>query len=375
MSDPLFVAVLGGGNGAFITAADLKLKGHRVNLCEISTLAENIEEVAKTGGINLDVVGRPGLNTGFAKLDRVTTDFGQAVKGVDVVLIVVPAFAQKLFAKACSPFLEDGQIVILSPGNFGGAIEFRRIFKKSGNQNRIVVAETECMIYSGFKDSPTSAWVSGYKKGLRIAAFPARDTDEAFEVATRLYPDLQRADNVLETGLQNINTIVHAPITVLNAGWIEKTNGGFLFYWDGCTPSIGAVIEQVEDERVKIGKAFSLKLTPVTDMSLKWYGHEGAKGDNIFEILSTNPAYEKDAAPSKLNHRFLLEDIPYGMTALESLGRIAGIPTPITTAIINISSALLRCDLRQESRDLVSLELDWMNDQELLKFLLEEEYD
>ena len=53
MSESISVAVLGGGNGAFITAADLKLKRHKVNLCELSNLNENIRGALERGGSDL----------------------------------------------------------------------------------------------------------------------------------------------------------------------------------------------------------------------------------------------------------------------------------------------------------------------------------
>jgi opine dehydrogenase len=371
MSEKLSVAVLGGGNGAFITAADLKLKNHNVNLCEHPNLNENIKGALKKGGIDLKVVGRPGMKPGFAKLDNITTDFAEAVAGVEVVLIIVPAFAQKYFAEACAPFLEDGQTVVLSPGNFGGALQFRQIYKEKGNDKNLLVGETECMIYSGFKENSSAANVSGYKKGLRIAAFPGNDTKKVFDKVKKLYPEIKPANTVLETGLRNINTVVHAPITILNTGWIEKTGGDFLFYWDGCTPSVGSLIEKIDDERLEIGKTLGIKLTPMAELSLEWYAHEGAKGDNLQEILSTNPVYKIDFAPKTLNHRFLTEDIPYGMVPMESLGQLAGIPTPNTSAVIEIASALLDRDLRKEARDLKSFNLNNLSLDELERFVKE----
>ena len=371
MGESLSVAVLGGGNGAFITAADLKLKNHKVNLCELPNLNENIKGALERGGIDLKVVGNPGMNPGFAKINKITTDFSEALRGVEVILIVIPAFAQKYFAEACAPFLEDGQTVVLSPGNFGGAIDFRRRYKEKGGKKNILVAETECMIYSGFKDKSFTASVSGYKKGLRIAAFPGNDTEKVLQTIKKLYPEMKPAESVLETGLRNINTVVHAPITILNAGWIEKTGGDFLFYWDGCTPSVGSVIEKIDDERLDIGKTLGFKLTPMADLSLEWYAHEGAKGNNLQEILSTNPVYKIDFAPKMLSHRFLLEDIPYGMVPIESLGQLIGIPTPNTSAVIEIASGLLNRDLRAEARDLKSLNLNNLGVEELLKFMAE----
>jgi opine dehydrogenase len=221
------------------------------------------------------------------------------------------------------------------------------------------------MIYSGFKSGPTVAWVSGYKKGLRLAAYPGRDTEKVMEKMLQVYPDLRAAKNVLETGLRNINTVVHAPIVIHNAGWIERTKGNFLFYWDGCTPGVAHVAEKVDRERLALGKSLGIELPSMLEVSLEWYGHEGAQGSSLYEVLSTNPVYVKDDAPSTLRHRFLLEDVPYGMVPMESLGKLTGVPTPVASAIITLASELTQIDFRSQSRDLKSLGLEQLGIDEL----------
>jgi opine dehydrogenase len=369
MTKKLSIVVLGGGNGAFITAADLKLKGHRVVICELPFLEKNIAGILQTRMIELQIVGKPGPQPGMARLDLVTTNMKEALSGAEVVLMVMPAFAQKAFAESCAPFLQDGQIVVLTPGNFGGAIEFAKIFEQKGKKQKITIVEMECMIYSGFKSTPTVAWVSGYKKGLRVAAFPGRETEWVMKKLLQVYPDLRPARNVLETGLRNINTVVHAPIVIHNAGWIEKTKGKFLFYWDGCTPGVARSAEAVDRERIAVGRAFGLELTPMLEVSLEWYGHEGAKGNNLYEVLSTNPAYVKDDAPPTLHHRFLLEDIPYGMAPVESLGKLTGVPTPVTSAIVTLAAELTQIDFRSQARDLKALGLEGMGVEELKRWV------
>jgi opine dehydrogenase len=363
------IAVLGGGNGAFITAADLKLRGHRVTLFELPGLEKNIEGILKDGSIELQIVGNPGIKGGLARLDKVTTNPKEALAGAEVVLMVLPAFAQKPFAETCVPYLEDGQIVVLTPGNFGGAIEFSNTLSSKGKGQKVAIAEMECMIYSGFKSSPTVAWVSGYKKGLRVAAYPAKDNEKVMKKLLMVYPELRPAKNILETGLRNLNTVVHAPIMIHNAGWIEKTKGNFLFYWDGCTPGVAHSTEAVDRERLALGRSLGFELTPVIEVSLEWYGHEGARGNSIYEVLSTNPVYVQDTAPATLQHRFLLEDVPYGMVPMESLGRVTGVPTPVTSAIVTLASELTQIDFRSQARDLKYLGLEGIGMQALKRLV------
>jgi opine dehydrogenase len=161
--------------------------------------------------------------------------------------------------------------------------------------------------------------------------------------------------------------VVHAPILALNAGWVEHTDGNFLFYWDGVTAAVGRVVEAVEEERMNLGRVIGLDLTPSRDTLVKWYGHQGAKGETLAEVLRTNPAYEWDDAPPTLQHRFFLEDIPYGMIPMETLGEIVSVDTPIISSIINIGLKLTDRNLRKEARDLRKLGLDKVNTNDLIK--------
>ena len=74
-----------------------------------------------------------------------------------------------------------------------------------------------------------------------------------------IYPNLILAENVLETGLSNINAIMHPAGMLGNAGWIEKSGGDFYYYREGITPSIAAWIEGVDGERLEIVKRLGLK--------------------------------------------------------------------------------------------------------------------
>ena len=72
---------------------------------------------------------------------------------------------------------------------------------------------------------------------------------------------MKAATSVLETSLNNGNFIVHAPMVIMNAGWIEHTNGEFMFYRDGATRSIGSVIDATTAERDTI--SVTLGFTPI----------------------------------------------------------------------------------------------------------------
>ena len=73
------VTVIGGGNGAFATAADLTIRGNQVTLFELPRFAAGLSEVIEKGGIEMEAYANNGLTGGFAKLHKITTDIGEAL--------------------------------------------------------------------------------------------------------------------------------------------------------------------------------------------------------------------------------------------------------------------------------------------------------
>ncbi|HHW93028.1 MAG TPA: hypothetical protein GX734_00805 [Clostridiaceae bacterium] len=363
------VAILGGGNGACAYAADLKLKGSKVSLYEDPRFFSNLEEAVKIGGLYLENrCGLPNVSEGFANLDLITDNIEEAIADAELIFVVVPAFGQEAFMKAAAPYLKDGQLICFSPANFGASIRMSQILEEVGNNSDVLLVDTECMMYSGFKDDPTHVWVSGYKIGMKAAALPATRNKEAIEKIHNVYPEWEDWGNVIEIGLRNINTVFHAPICVCNASLIERAEE-FLFYREGGSPSVGRVVEAVESERIAVCNALGLRSEPSLDVLLKWYAASGCKGDTLAEAMSQNPVYEWDYGPTSLHHRFLTEDIPYGMIPLEQLGEVAGVKTPVTTAVIELGIVLTNMDLRSQARDLKAIGLDQLSKDELVTYV------
>jgi opine dehydrogenase len=69
--------------------------------------------------------------------------------------------------------------------------------------------------------------------------------------------------------------------------------------------------------------------------------------------------------PFRLNTRHLTEDIPHGLFTYCELGRLVNVPTPVSDAIVTLSSGLLNRDFRVEGRTLEKMGLDptWSVDQ------------
>ena len=81
---------------------------------------------------------------------------------------------------------------------------------------------------------------------------------------------------------------------------------------------------------------------------------------------STAPGFLGIAAQSRLDHRYLTEDVGYSLIFLTDLATHLGVPTPASDAIITIASVVLARDFRGEGlRTLTTLGLDAMSPEQL----------
>ncbi|HBY93059.1 MAG TPA: NADP transhydrogenase subunit alpha [Chloroflexi bacterium] len=365
MTHDVTITVLGGGNGAFAAAADLTLKGATVHLLEVPELApDTIAPVQTRGGIELVNSDVAGVAAGFAPVAVVTDDPEAALAGADMVLYVVPAYAERRFTEFCLPYFRPEQLVVLFCGSFGGALEVASLLSRRSGMLP-TIAETEQLVYGAFKQNATTVKVGGLKAGLACAALPATQTRAVLERLQPLFSGFQTAPSVLHTSLRNLNPVVHAPVSLLNAGRTAADKPKWRYYWEGVTEPVGRVVERVDAERVAVGQALGMALPGAREVLLSWYEHQGARGRTLGEVMSTNPAYEIAWAPQTLNHRFLTEDIPFGLVPLEALGRAIGVSTPVISALITLGSELVSTDFRTEGRTLARLGLEGLSSEEI----------
>ena len=331
--------VIGAGNGGLAMAGYLSMIGYKVNLYnrtleKILPLMENLE-ITLTGEEN-----------GIGRLNKVTSNIEEAIKDVDVIMVTIPAIGHYLMAKEMAPYLKDGQIIVLNPGRTGGALNVYETLLRERKRNNIIVAEAQTFIYAARATSLTSAHIFKSKAEVTLAAIPATKTNYVLSLLNKPYPQFVGAKDVLETSINNYGAIFHPGPTVLNSGHIER-GCPFEYYIEGITPSIGSVLEQMDAERMAIGKVLEIDTISAKDWLFNTYD---AAGDTLYEAIQNNPAYMGLQAPANLNSRYIYEDVPYSLVPMESIAMAVGIETPAISSIINIAQMMTGKDFRKEGR-------------------------
>jgi opine dehydrogenase len=353
------VAVLGAGNGGLASAFEFAQHGHEVALYAAPEFGENVVAVAKAGG----VVAHGELD-GFAEMRYAGHDAAEALAGAELVVLVGPAYSTEALAAQAAPHLTDGSAVLICPGSCAGAIAFKRAVGVELGDERYTVGETSTLPYAVRVVEPGVVKVfHKLTSGMYVAGLPRAGTDRLCSLIKDVWPAAERAESVFQTTLQNGNPVIHPAVTLLNAGLLERTRGGFLFYEEGVTEAVGRLIEAVDTERLAL--AARLGLTILSEPALgviQGYMSE----ENYTTGYSNAPGFRGIGAPSELDNRYLTEDVGYSLVFLSDLAARLGVATPAIDAVISIASVVLARDLRGETnRTMSTLGLDGMSPEEL----------
>lgn len=350
--------IIGGGNGGQAAAGHLSILGFQVRLYDI--FEETVEIIAKQGGIEVE-----GAVAGFGPIEFATTDLKKAITGADIIMIIAPAIAHRKIAMDCAPLLQSNQIVILHPGSTCGAMEFYHVLKEQGCKEDIIIAETNSLLYACRLVKPGHVNIFGVKETLMVAALPSNKTQEVTDLLNLAFPQIYSGKNVLESSFENLNAMMHPAPTILNTSLIES-NREWLYYYDGITESIGAYVEELDAERIEIGKAYGLELTPL----LTWYkSMYNAVAPTLSEAVKKNKAYAGVKGHASMNTRYLYEDIPMGLVPLASLGKLAGKPVKRIETIIQLGEFLLHTNYSETGRNLKNLGIEGHSVPEIQKYL------
>jgi opine dehydrogenase len=336
------IAVLGAGAGGTAVAFDCAAHGHEVGLFDFAEFPENIAAVASRGGIDAD-----GDISGFGAIAHASHDIDAVMEDAELIYVVGPAYSTEPFGKAVAGKLRPGQTVIVSPSSCGGALAFKQAAGLALEDESIRVAETSTLHYAVRLTEPGRIRVFlKLKAGNLLAALPGRHTDDILRLIEDVYPSMEPAQSVLQTSLQNANPIIHPAVTLANAARIEGTGGDFLFYEEGVSDSTGRLIEALDKERIAIGAKLGISILPDPQMGMRQgYMLE----DNYGGAYRTAPGFLGIGAQPQLDHRYLNEDVGYGLVFMSRLARQVDTETPTIDAMIHITSVLMRHNYAAEA--------------------------
>jgi opine dehydrogenase len=339
------IAVLGGGNGSYAAAADLSEQGHEIRLWRRDA-AGLAPLLAKKSLTLKDEKGAREV-----PLELVTTNIADAIRGAELIVIPTPAFSQDSIARQMAPHLTDGQVIFLPPGTFGSFAMMQQV-RACGSKAEVIFAETGTLPYLTRKHGPTEVAITVRAVRLPTGFFPAKLSERGFAVVSKAFPAIHLIEDALSGALMNGGPIIHPPLILMNAGPLEFQER-YDIHNEGTQPSVRRVTDALDDERIAVREALGYRPYhyPLRDTysSDRWM-----YGDTHKVLVDSGDWREKI---NLTEHRYMTEDIHFGLSFLVSVAKWVGVPAPTATGLLAIASAICSRDLTNGPRTMTSLGL------------------
>ncbi|MBN2155988.1 MAG: NAD/NADP octopine/nopaline dehydrogenase family protein [Candidatus Lokiarchaeota archaeon] len=334
------VAIIGAGNGGRATAIYLRNRGFNINL------AFRTFEKIKTIYFTKQIRSQGKLN-GIFDLDLITPEYSQLMaEDVGVIIYVLPANVHADITRKIAPFLQNNQIILLTPGRTWGAIEVNNIIKRLRPELRVYVGETQTLPFTSRSIEDKGVDLIDIKNQVKYCFYPEKYNQRVSKTIFKLFPRLLSVDDIRITSLNNIGAMVHPAGLILNTGTISRKQD-LLFYSEGMSKDVVKIVEQVDTERCTIMKLLGLKPVNFLQWATEVYN---VREKDYYSTFQHIRSYQAISAPKQMNVRYITEDVPTGLVPISSIGKFLGIPTPATDALINIANILMDTDFRVTGR-------------------------
>lgn len=368
MSNSIRILICGTGSSTHVLAGMMSTKPN----VEVRVLTQNADKAQRWSEFlrkeRLTVTVRQRNDEPFtltANPFMVTSDPEQAARGCDIVIFAVPAFLHSTYLNLLKPYIEDGCVIVGLPGQNGFEFDVREALGQ-----RL----THCIVMN-FESLPwicrtiefgKSARILGTKEKL-VGALQgdlgkARVKDPLTFIQRLLGepPKLVVSGHLVGITLRSPNAYSHPPIMYGRwKNWDGKPLDHPPLFYQGVDEETAQLISKISEEVVTISKHIMLKhphvnltqVIPMYDWDIACYGNDIKDKTNLMTALRTNSGYAGITHPMirtedgkyipDFNHRFLTEDIPFGLVVIRGIAEIAGTPTPCIDKVLSWSQQKL----------------------------------
>jgi opine dehydrogenase len=341
-----------------VCASDLTLSGHQVRYTVFAQQKDQLAPLRKAGGFTVE--GDPkhlvAKKTGFAKLDRICDTTADALQDAEAVLIEVDMHQLEDRFRAMIPEFKRGAVVHIQSHGYWPAARLTPLLRKAGRED-VLVTEAPAPTHAA-RIEGTVVTPKGLRQGIRIATVPAARSAEALAALKPLFPDFAAASSVLQTGLENLNLIVHPAMVLPNVGAMERAKlegRQFGFYQEGVVPAAGVLGDALDAERKLVCEAYGVEHTPMARAIEQYYGY---KSSTFYEAMQ-NPVYKSfPAFQPDVWRTWTGDDLPYAIVPCVRLAEQAGIAVPLHRAFAQIMGVLLGVDPWRCGPSLADMDLE-----------------
>ncbi len=349
------LAVVGDGLPAAAIAASLASSGHTVKLWNVDGRAPGECEIRQW---SRSAISRRSQ----VKLDVVSDDFGRVVKDTAFICLSVAGADYSASLEKLSPYLSDGQTVVLVAAPLGAALQFSRQLDSLCAGLKINILETGAL-YDSIEVAGNVALLTGPRKRVSICGLSRNETRRALAVAGQLWSGLVPASNVIERGFTDVECFVRAVINLCafvgGSSGLEKKQ---------VLPAAVAMVSSLDAEISALSKEFSVSFPGIGQALVDFAGGHGRSLAEILDSLSHLHG-SGSGVMVEMPLETLCTDISDTFVLVEDFARLARLPVPVITSVIELAQVVSKRDLRKQGRGLSNLGLVGADVREIIEIV------
>jgi opine dehydrogenase len=353
-TDEVKVAILGAGGVGLGMAALMSSKNIDVRLWAPSPT-----------GVQTLLDGKPIVSTGVLEGEfraSVNLDMAKAIEGADAIIVAVPGNGHKAVIDLLAPHVSADQLIAISSHMSLSALYLSRQLSHRGAGCPISAWATTAV--AGRRISPGETHIASVRQHIVASTVRPEDNEDAARVLTRIFGDVfEPASDVMAATLTNVNPATHLAVALCNLTRMEY--GEEWGSYRGISSAVGRLIERLDSERLNLASRFGLSVQTVQE-----HLHEsfGLPLGSVAEMAAEQDIRRNGApmGPATLEHRYVTEDVPFGIVPLVKFGKIAGVAMPLHEAGLALIGALYGRSFVAENDILPHLDIDNMSPEELL---------
>ena len=342
------VAVIGAGNVGMAIAADLSQKGHEVCLIKSSTVrSEAYESLLAEGG---RILVKDGGSYSEARIFDVTDNLAE-VESAEVVIVTIQSTYHEALYAVLGEHLSGDQTVVVVCSYMSSFYLARRCSEYPN------IVETTGPYIEGRIDLKDKPGRVVFKVGCRLtksplSVFHKSRSQICMKKLHTLYNGWSDDYNIVESALLNPNMVLHTVGAVMSMPRIEYSGGDFCMYREAYSrknESTLNVMLKLDEEKKQVLKRIGCRPVDVFEAG-------GFLGNRMESFYNYSESELRAVSPTSVRSRYITEDVSQGLVLMESIAKHAGVDTPVCTSLIDIASAALGEDFRQQGRTVERLD-------------------
>ena len=317
------ICICGGGNLGHVIAGIAVHKGYKVSL---------LTRKPQLWQSSLSITDCTGKSFS-GNLTTITNDASQIIPQADIILLCLPGFAIEEELNYILPYLKQEchiGSVVCSTGFFFIA---SRVLKP----NTSLFGFQRTPFIARINEYGQSANLLGYKEELQIATLNNENPEQLLKVFQHITDTpIRLLNHFLEASLTNSNPILH-PVRLYSIfkSWTEnQTYTEPLSFYSSWDNNSSEMLISCDNEFQDILNALPIQIEHIPTL-LSYY--ESYDATSLSNKIRSIKAFKDIMAPMKktssgyipdFSNRYFLEDFPFGLLIIKSIGEILNIQTP-----------------------------------------------